>query len=90
MVVVEGRVLVRSWNDKPAGWFRAFRAQPLGAVQLDGREVPVRAIAVRSDQLKRAASAAYATKYTTKANEKYVQGFATAKRRQTTLELISA
>ena len=88
VVVVEGRVLVRSWNDKPAGWFRAFRAQPLGAVQLDGREVPVRALAVRSDKLKHAACAAYAAKYTTKANAKYVRGFATATRKANTLALI--
>ena len=25
VVVVEDRVFVRSWNDKPTGWYRAFR-----------------------------------------------------------------
>ena len=25
-VVVEGRLFVRSWNDKPTGWFRAVLA----------------------------------------------------------------
>src|SRR5262249_61645192 len=34
VVVVQGRVFVRSWNDKPTGWYRAFRAQPLGSIQL--------------------------------------------------------
>ena len=33
VVVVEGRVFVRSWNDKPTGWYRAFQAQPLGSIQ---------------------------------------------------------
>src|SRR5437667_6744165 len=34
VVVVEGRVFVRSWNDKPTGWYRAFEAQPRGSIQL--------------------------------------------------------
>jgi hypothetical protein len=33
VVVVEGRDFVRSWNDKPTGWYRAFRAEPLGSIQ---------------------------------------------------------
>ena len=28
VVVVEGRLFVRSWNDKPTGWFHAFRREP--------------------------------------------------------------
>jgi hypothetical protein len=24
IVVVDGRIAVRSWNDKPGGWYRAF------------------------------------------------------------------
>lgn len=28
VVVVERRVFVRSWNDKPNGWFRAFLDEP--------------------------------------------------------------
>jgi len=35
-----------------------------------------------------AIDAAHAAKYTTKANQKYVKGFATPKRRATTLELL--
>ena len=27
-VVVEDRLFVRSWNDTPTGWFRAFRREP--------------------------------------------------------------
>ena len=42
VVVVEGRVFVRSWNDKPTGWYRAFQAQPLGSIQLAGREIAIR------------------------------------------------
>ena len=42
VVVVGGRAFVRSWNDKPTGWYRAFQAEPLGSLQLAGREIPVR------------------------------------------------
>jgi len=31
-VVVEGRLFVRSWNNKPTGWFRAFRKEPSGTI----------------------------------------------------------
>jgi hypothetical protein len=90
IVVAEGRVFVRSWNDKPTGWYRAFRAQPLGSLQVDGRELPVRAVQTRSAQLLDAASRAYAEKYDTKASEKWVSGFAEAERAAHTLELVPA
>ncbi len=90
VVVVAGRVIVRSWNDKPAGWYRAFRSQPRGAVQIGDREVPIRAVALRSKRLNDAADQAYAAKYTTKANAKYMKGLTTAERKATTLELIPA
>jgi hypothetical protein len=88
VVVVAGRVIVRSWNDKTGGWYRAFLAEPRGHVQLDGREVPVRALRLRSQRLNDAADDAYAAKYTTKPNAKYVEGFRTPRRKATTLELV--
>jgi hypothetical protein len=90
VVVVDGRVIVRSWNDKPGGWYRAFLGQPRGAVKLGEREVPVRAVRLRSQRLNDAADDAYAAKYTTKANLKYVEGFRDAKRKACTLELVPA
>lgn len=54
------------------------------------REVRIRAIPLRSKKLNDAADSAYAAKYTTKANAKYVRGFATETRKATTLELIAA
>jgi hypothetical protein len=90
VVVVEGCVIVRSWNDKPKGWYRAFLLHRRGAVQIDGEEVPVRAIRLRSARLNDAADAAYASKYTTKANAKYVKGFRLQRRKATTLELVPA
>lgn len=90
VVVIEGRVIVRSWNDKPSGWYRAFLAQPRGDIQLDDRELPIRAVPLRSKRLNDAADNAYASKYTTKANGKYVEGLRTAERKVTTLELVPA
>ena len=88
VVVAEDRVFVRSWTDKPTGWYRAFRKEPLGAVSIGDKEIPVRAVPVRSDKLRGAASAAYAAKYNTKASQKWVRGFAEPEREATTLELL--
>src|SRR5688500_16833907 len=90
MVVVERRVFVRSWNDKPTGWFRAFREEPRGSITLGKTEIAVRAKHVRSERLRRAVTDAYATKYDTKASERWVRGFAEGEREATTLELVPA
>src|SRR5687768_1737028 len=74
VVVVGGRAFVRSWNDKPAGWYRAFRAGPLGSIQLAGREIPIRARALRGERLRDAVTRAYAEKYDTEASQKWVRG----------------
>ena len=88
VVVVDGRVFVRPWNDKRSGWYRAFLDDPRGSVKVGEREVPVRARPARGERLNDAVDRAYAGKYTTRPNQKYVKGFATAKRRATTLELL--
>jgi hypothetical protein len=93
VVVVERRVFVRSWNDRPTGWYRALRAEPHGTIVLggkDGRETPIRARAVRSAPLRAADTAAYARKYHTPASQRWVLGFAEPAREATTLELIPA
>lgn len=90
VVVVEGRVLVRSWNDKPTGWYRAFRAEPRGSISFGEREVAVVARHVRSERVRHAVSLAFAAKYDSKGNEKWVRGFAESAREATTLELAPA
>ena len=87
-VVVDGRVFVRSWNDKPTGWYRAFQAQPLGSIQLAGRALAVRARRLRGARLRDAVTRAYGGKYHTKASAKSVRGFAEPRRAATTLELL--
>jgi hypothetical protein len=88
VVVVEGRAFVRPWNDKPTGWHRAFQAEPLGSIQLAGREMAVRARRTRGERLRDAVTRAYAEKYDTKASEKWVRGFAEPHRALATLELV--
>jgi hypothetical protein len=88
VVVIEGRAFVRPWNDKPTGWYRAFRAEPRGSIQLAGREVAVRARQTRSERLRAAVTRAYAEKYNTKASQKWVRGFAEPSRQAATLELL--
>jgi hypothetical protein len=90
VVVVDGHVLVRPWNDKPGGWYRAFLKTKRGAVKLGKEEVPIRASRVRAKAIVDAMDAAYAAKYTTKPNLPYVKGFATPERRANTLELTPA
>src|SRR6516162_5689702 len=88
VVVVEGRVFVRSWNDKPTGWYRAFLAQPLGSIQLGGREIAICARRPRGERIRDAVTEAYAVKYPTKGSERWVTGFAEPDRLATTLELL--
>jgi hypothetical protein len=89
VVVVEGRVFVRSWNDKPTGWFRAFMKQPSGTIQVGALEIPVRAKPARSARIRDAVTAAFGEKYNTKASRKWVEGFAEPARALTTLEFVS-
>ena len=88
VVVVEGRPFVRSWNDKPTGWFRAFRREPAGFVQVAGLELPVRAKLTQSARLREAVTVAFGQKYNTKASQKWVEGFSEPARELTTLELV--
>jgi hypothetical protein len=89
VVVVKGRVFVRSWNDKPSGWHHAFVEEPLGVVQAPGgREIRVRAKRVRGEGLLDAIDEAYGEKYNTPASRKWVRGFAQARRRKTTTEFV--
>ncbi len=90
VVVVGGRVFVRSWNDKPTGWFRAFREQPVGAIKVGALEIPVRAKPVRGARILDAVTAAFGEKYDTKASRKWVEGFAEPARVRTTLEFVPA
>ncbi|HKR66822.1 MAG TPA: DUF2255 family protein [Thermoanaerobaculia bacterium] len=88
VVVVEGRVFVRSWTLKPDGWYHTFREDPHGIIEVGKRRIRVRAVQTRSERLKRAVDEAYAEKYPTPASKKYVMGFRRGRRRDSTTELV--
>jgi hypothetical protein len=85
-VVVGGRVYGRSWTRRRDGWYRAFLADPLGAIEVGGRQVRVRAAPVRSERIRDAVEDAYAEKYATPGAQTYVRGFRTARRREATIQ----
>ena len=87
-VVVERRVFVRSWSLKPRSWYRTFLEEPRGTINVDGREIPVRAVQTRSERLKKAVDQAYLNKYNTPGSIKYAQDLGRAKSRATTTELV--
>lgn len=88
VVVVEDRVFVRTWNDAPTGWYRAFHHEARGSIQVGGEEISVRGRHVRSERLRRLVTEAYAAKYPTKGSTRWVAGFAEPKREINTLELL--
>jgi hypothetical protein len=90
MVVVDGRVFVRSWSFKPQGWYRTFLEDSRGCVQVAGHEIRVRAVRTRSEQLKNAVDRAYLKKYNTGGMAKYAKDLVGAKSRDATIELVPA
>jgi hypothetical protein len=87
-VVVEGRVFVRSWSLKPRSWYRTFLEEPRGTIQVEGREIPVRAVHTRSERLKAAVDQAYLEKYKTPGSIQYARDLGGEKSRATTTELV--
>jgi len=87
-VVVEGRVFSRSWSRMPGGWYRTFLEDPLGAIQVGERQISIRAIRARSERLRDAVERGYAKKYPTTGSSRFVRGFRTSRRRETTIEFV--
>jgi hypothetical protein len=87
-VVVGGRVFARSWTQKPGGWYRTLLEHPLGTIQVADRKIRIQAVRARGHRIRDAVEQAYATKYPTPASVKYVRGFRTLRRRETTMEFI--
>jgi hypothetical protein len=87
-VVVDGRVFARSWKQSAGGWYRTFLDDPLGTIQVGDREVRVRAVRVRGERIRDAVERAYEEKYATPGSRKFVSGFRTKRRRDTTVEFL--
>ena len=87
-VVVDGRVFARSWTQKPGGWYRTLVDDPIGTIQVGEREVRIRTVHARGERTRDAVERAYAQKYPTPGSIKYVRGFRTRRRRETTIEFL--
>lgn len=87
-VVVDGRVFARSWMQKPDGWYRTLLEDPRGIIQVGERQIRVRTVGVRSERIRDAVERAYAKKFPTPGSLKYVRGFRTQRRRETTIEFL--
>ena len=87
-VVVNGRVFARSWSQKPGGWYRTLLEDPLGTIQVGDRNVRIRAVKAGGSRIHEAVEQAYASKYPTPGSLKFVRGFRTQRRRETTMEFV--
>jgi hypothetical protein len=87
-VVVDGRVLARSWTQEPGGWYRTFLEDPLGTIRVGERQVRIRAIRARGERIRDAVERAYGNKYPTPGSARYVRGFRTPRRRAATIEFM--
>jgi hypothetical protein len=90
VVVVEGRAFVRSWSLKPRSWWRTFRVEPKGAITVEGRQLPIRAVQTRSERLKAAVDQAYLDKYDTPGAVRFARDLGRKRSRDTTTELLPA
>ena len=90
VVVVDGRVFVRSYTMKPGGWWRMFLEDPNGEIFVSKRKrgIKVRAVQTRSEKLKDAVSVAYKEKYNTPGSVGYVEEMSRKPLRDTTTELV--
>ena len=87
-IVVSGRLFARSWALKKSGWNQAFLDDPLGVIQVGDRVLRIRAVRVKSERIRDAIDDAYAEKFDTKASQKYVRGFRSPRRRDSTVEFV--
>jgi hypothetical protein len=88
VVVVEGRVFVRSYSLKERSWYRTFLEEPRGIIEVNSKQMKVRPVFTRSERLKKLVDRAYAEKYNTPGSLHFVKGFREKKRRDTTTELV--
>lgn len=87
-VLVQDRLVVRSWSVKPNGWYCAFLKEPRGAILIGDSKIPVRALRIRSEGVRDAVDRAYLDKYNTAGALKYARDLGRAKSRDTTTELL--
>jgi len=90
VVVVDGRVFVRSYQLKPGGWWQTLVKDLNGEIFVGGRKrgIKVRAVQVKSEKLKQKVSEAYEKKYNTPGSVGYVAEMSRSPSRDATIELV--
>ena len=90
VVVVNGRVFVRSYQRKPGGWWHTLVKDPHCEIFVYKRTrgIKVRAVQVKSEKMKQAVSAAYKEKYNTPGSVGYVAEMSRSPSKDTTIELV--
>ncbi len=87
-VIVDGRVFVRSRTLRPNGWYLTFLGEPVGAIHVTSREIPIRAIPAKYEPLLDAIDEAYRLKYDEPSAARFVKHLTLARARATTTELV--
>jgi hypothetical protein len=87
-VVANGRVFGRSYWRRDGGWYRTFLEDPLGAIEVGGKTIRIRTVRALGSRIRDAVERAYAKKYKTPGSRKFVRGFKTERRRETTIEFV--
>ena len=87
------RPVVDAWLDRHAAEplrsvLKEFAARGFLSLQVGERRIRIRAVPVRSERIRDAVERAYAEKYPTPGSVKYVRGFRTPRRRETTMEFV--
>jgi hypothetical protein len=90
VVVVDGRVFVRSYTLKPGGWWHTLLKDPYGQIYVYKRKrgIRVRAVQAKSERLKEKVSAAYREKYNTPGSVGYVAEMSRSPSKDTTTEFV--
>ena len=63
-------------------------AAPRGTIEVGDRQIRIRAVRAGGKRIRDAVEKAYAIKYPTPGSVKYVRGFRTLRRRETTIEFV--
>ena len=72
-----------------ARWLvRCIFKDPNGSIQIGDREIRVRGRQARGERIRDKVEEAYAAKFTTKASQRWVRGFRSARRRKATIEFV--
>jgi hypothetical protein len=87
-VVVKGRVFARSWSLARRSWYRTLLEEPSGDVRVGRKEIPFRAVRVRTQSLRAAVDRAYLRKYARPGETRYARDLCGPRCRATTTELI--